>query len=78
MGPKENEDILEDIQVYPVEKKTVHYKQKRLNYVSWMEDIRLSEQVLDYRPIGRRRPGRQLKTLLNGYSREAETGHLLA
>jgi len=25
-----------------------------------------------------RLPGRQLKRMLNGYSREAETGHLLA
>jgi len=31
----------------------------------------------DYRPIGRR-PGRPLKRLLDGYSREVETGHLLA
>jgi len=30
----------------------------------------------DYRPIGRRRPGRPLNRLMDGY-RETETGHLL-
>jgi hypothetical protein len=42
------------------------------------ENIRYPKQLLDYRLIGRRRPGRPLKRLLDGYSREAETGHLLA
>jgi hypothetical protein len=32
------------------------YKQKLLNHVSRMEDIRYPEQLLDYQPIGRR-PG---------------------
>jgi hypothetical protein len=35
------------------------------------------KQLLDYRPI-ERRLGRTLKRPLDGYSREAETGHLLA
>jgi len=39
-----------------------------------MEDIRDQKQ-LDYRPIGRLRPGRTLKWLLDGYNREAKTGH---
>jgi len=43
-----------------------------------MEDIRYPKQLLDYRRIGRRRPGRPLKELVDGYSSEAETGHLLA
>jgi len=43
-----------------------------------MEDFRYPKQILDYRPIGRRTPERPLKRLLDGYSREAETGHLLA
>jgi hypothetical protein len=41
-----------------------------------MEDIRYPIQLLDYRPI-RRRPGRPLKRLLDGYNSKAETGHLL-
>jgi hypothetical protein len=43
-----------------------------------MEDIRHTKQVLEYRSIGGRRPGRPLKRPLDGYNREAETGHLLA
>jgi len=58
-----------------LEKKLAEYKQKWLNNVSRLEDIRYLEQLLDYRPI-RRRPGRLLKTT-DGYNREAETGHLL-
>jgi hypothetical protein len=41
-------------------------------------NIRYPKQLLDYRPIGRRRPGRPLKRLPDGYSSETETGHLLA
>jgi hypothetical protein len=43
-----------------------------------MEDIRYLKQFLDYRPIERRIPGRPLKRPLDGYSREAETGHFFA
>jgi len=42
------------------------------------EDIRYSNQLLDYRSIGRRGPGWPLKRLLDGYNREVELGHLLA
>jgi hypothetical protein len=42
-----------------------------------MEDIRYQKQPLEYRPIGRRGPGRPLNRLLDGYNREAVTGHLL-
>jgi len=42
-----------------------------------MEDIRYPEQ-LDYRPIERRRPEPPLRRQLDGYSRETETGNLLA
>jgi len=50
-------------------------KQKWLNHVSRMEDMRYSKQLLDSRPIGRR-PGRLLKRPLDGCNRETETGHL--
>jgi len=43
-----------------------------------MEDIKYTKQLLDYRPIGRRRPGRPLKILPDRCNREAETGYLLA
>jgi len=43
-----------------------------------MEDIRYPKQVPHYRSIGTgRRLRRPLKKLLDGYSREDETGHLL-
>jgi hypothetical protein len=88
---RRNEDVLEELKVDPVEKKLAQYKQKWLNHVSRTEDIRYPEQFLNNRPIvrypeqflnnrsiERRRPGRQLKGLLEGYSRKIETDHLLA
>jgi hypothetical protein len=72
-----NEDTSEDLKVDPAEKKLALYKQKLLNHVSRMEDITYHKQLLDYRPI-RRRPVRPLKRQLDGYNREAGTGHLLA
>jgi len=64
--------------VDPVENKSAQHKQKWLNHVSRMEDIGYPKEILDCRPIGRRRPEWPLKSLLDGYSREVETGHLLA
>jgi len=75
---RRNEGILEKLEVDLVEKKLAQYKQKKLHNFNRMEDIRYPEQLLDYRPIGRRRPGRSLKRLLDVYSCEAERGHLLA
>jgi hypothetical protein len=37
-----------------------------------MEDITYPKQILDYRPIAGRRPGRPLKKLTDGYNRETE------
>jgi hypothetical protein len=50
----------------PVEMKLVQYKDRWLNHVSWMKDIRYPEQLFDCRPIGKCRPGRPLKRLQNG------------
>jgi len=47
-----NGDTLQD----PVEKKLAQHKQKCLNSVRRMEDIRYPKQFLDYRSIGKR-PG---------------------
>jgi len=60
----------------PVEKIVAQYKQKWLNHVSRMEDIRHPIQLLDYWPMRRQRPGWPLKRLLDGYNCEAKTGHL--
>jgi len=40
-----------------------------------MEDVRYPEELPDYRRICR--PGRPLNGLLEGYNREAQTGHWL-
>jgi hypothetical protein len=42
-----------------------------------MEDVRYTKELIHYRPIGRRRPGRPFKRELDGYIGEAETGDLL-
>jgi len=73
---KKNEDILEELKVDPIENKLAQYKQKWLNHVSRMKNIRYPSQILDCRSIGRRRTGRSLKRLLDGYSRGVEAGHL--
>jgi len=54
---RRNEDILEELTVDPLENKLAQYKQKELNHVSRMEDIRYPKELLDYRPIGKQRPG---------------------
>jgi hypothetical protein len=54
---EETETFLEELKVHPVENKLPWDTQKGLNYVSRMEDIRYPKQFLDYRPIGKRRPG---------------------
>jgi len=76
---RRNEDVLKKLQVDPLEKRLAQYK-KWLNDISRMEDIRYPKQLLDYRPIGRRRRrrrrrnGRSLKRPLEVYSSEAGTG----
>jgi len=62
-----------NLKVDTVEKKSQR-KQKWLYHVSRMEDIRHPKQ-LDYQHIRRQRPGWPLKGPLDGYSREAKTGH---
>jgi hypothetical protein len=47
--------------------------QNWLNHVSRVEDITYRKQLLDSRPIGRRRPGRPSQSVLDGYNRKAET-----
>jgi len=71
-----NGDILEDLKANPVEKMLGQYKQKWLNHISRMEEIRCSKQLHGYWPI-RRRSGKPLERLLDRYNHEAETGHLL-
>jgi len=77
-----HEDILEELKVDLVEKKSAHYKQKRLNHVSRMEDIRhppsknKTPWLWTYRIKKKTRT--TIKESTDGYNREAEAGHLLA
>jgi len=49
-----SEDILEELKIHPIEMKLVKYKETQVMLAGW--------KTLDnYRPIGRRRPGRPLK-----------------
>jgi hypothetical protein len=66
---RRNGDVLEEFKMDPAENKLIQYKQKWLNPVSRMEGGRHPKQV-DYRRNGRRRPGRPLKRLLDGYGRD--------
>jgi hypothetical protein len=51
------------------------YRHKWFQHVHRMEDNRLPEQLLNYHPKGRRRPGRPRKRLLDDMTAETETGH---
>jgi hypothetical protein len=68
--------VKKKLKVDSVKKKSAQCKQKWSNLVCRLEDIRYPEQLLDYRPI-ERWLGRPLTGPVDGYSREAETGHLL-
>jgi hypothetical protein len=72
---KRNEEILEELLVTPLEDKLCTYRHKWFQHVHRTEDSRLPKQLLNYHPIGIRRPGRPLKRLLDDMTAEAETGH---
>jgi len=52
---RRNDDILEKLKADPVENKLPQYKQKLLNHVSRLEDIRCPKQLLDYRSTYRKK-----------------------
>jgi len=66
LDQRRNENILQELKVDSAEKKLAQCTQKWLNHVSRMEDIRYPKQLLDYRPIGRGRPGRSIGRPLEG------------
>jgi hypothetical protein len=72
---KRTEEILEELHVTPLEDELCTYRHKWFQHVHRMEDNRLPEQLLNYHPKGRRRPGRPLKRLLDDMTAETETGH---
>ncbi|KAJ4440667.1 hypothetical protein ANN_08814 [Periplaneta americana] len=67
---KRNEEILEQLEVESVEEKINRYKLNWLDHVRKMENSRSPKIMMQYKPRGRRRPGRPLRRLLDG----AETG----
>jgi hypothetical protein len=76
LNHKRNEEMLEELHVTPLEDKLCTYRHKWFQHVHRMEDNRLRKQLLNYRPKGRRRPGRPLKKrLLDDMTAETETGH---
>jgi hypothetical protein len=75
LNHKRNENILEELHVTPLEGKLCTYIHKWFQHVHRMEDNRLPKQLLNYRPKGRRQPGRPLKRLLDDMTAETETGH---
>jgi hypothetical protein len=69
---KRNEEILEELKGEPADKKLRRYKSDWLQHVTRMNNNRMPNIVLNYRPNGRRLLERPLKRLLE----EPETGLL--
>jgi len=65
-----NEEILEELKVEPIDEKLRIYKSNWLRHVTSMDSSRMTKIVLNCRSNGRKRLGRPLKRLLD----EVETG----
>ena len=65
-----NAEILEDLQVEPVDEKLRRYKSNWLRHATRINNNRMTSIMLKYRPNRRRRLGRPLKRLLD----DADTG----
>lgn len=62
---KRNEDILQELNMQPLEEKITEYRNRWLEHISRMEAGRTPQEMLKYHPQGRRRPGRPQKRLLD-------------
>ncbi|KAJ4434195.1 hypothetical protein ANN_22743 [Periplaneta americana] len=62
---KRNEDILQKLNMQPLEEKVTEYRNRWLEHISRMEAGRTPQEMLKYHPQGRRRPGRPQKLLLD-------------
>ncbi|KAJ4438823.1 hypothetical protein ANN_14775 [Periplaneta americana] len=63
---KRNEDILQELNMQPLEEKIREYRNRWLEDISRMEAGRIPQEMLKYHPQGRRRrPGRPQKRLLD-------------
>jgi hypothetical protein len=72
---KNNEEILEELHVTPLEEKLCTYRHNCFLHVHRMKDYGLPKQLLNYHPKGRRRSGLPLKRLLDDMTAETETCH---
>jgi len=61
---KRREDILEELNIEPADKKLRRYKSNWLRHLTTMDGSRMAK-MLNCRPIGRKRHGRSLKRLLD-------------
>jgi hypothetical protein len=68
-------NILEELHDISLEEKLCTYRHNLFQHGHRMEDYRLPEQLRNYHPKGRRRPGRPLKRRLDDVNAETETGH---
>jgi hypothetical protein len=68
---KRNEDILKNLEVEPVSKFIKYYRTNWKNHIERIESNRIPNNLLNYRPHGKRSLGRPL----NRWS-ETVTGHL--
>jgi hypothetical protein len=73
---KKNEDILQELNTTPVLEKITIYRHKRVKHIHRMNNSRFPKALIEYRPRGRRCPGRPLKRLSDGVQIETETGHM--
>jgi hypothetical protein len=73
---RRNEKVLEEQLATILEEKLCTYRHDWFQHVHRMKDYRLPEQLLNYNPKGRRRPGRPLKRLLDDMTSDTEQATL--
>ncbi|KAJ4431336.1 hypothetical protein ANN_19933 [Periplaneta americana] len=62
---KRNEDILQELNMQPLEEKITEYRNRWLEHISRMEAGRTPQEMLKYHPQERRRPACPQKRLLD-------------
>jgi hypothetical protein len=71
LGPQKNEEIFKNLKVEPVSKFIQNYRANCKEHVERMDSSRIPNNLLNYRPHGKRSLGRSLKRWS-----ETVTGHL--
>jgi hypothetical protein len=60
----------------PVLEKITKYRHNWAKHVHRVNNSRFPKALIEYHPRGRRRPGRPLKSLIDGVQIETKTGHV--